>query len=237
MTTVERRDEFGAPDAVECEPGDGEVVRGVARRDVAEVDERDQVGSARDDVAGVQVAVDPHRGPVPRRCVQRSAPQCLEGLDSDRGDDAAQGRQTRGDRLGASMERNAADRVHRVVVRCVHVQRDEGPGKATRPSRSGFPRDVQAACAVVPRHDRPRPGVAGLRLALEDRCGDPDPCGNEAGGDAVEGLLLVSHERRRGGPSGEADGQIRSPSPDGAVPAVGDVEQGAGAGTRKPRGL
>ena len=73
-----RCDERRAPAGVEREPGDGEVVRRIAAGHVAEVDDRDQLRAAGDDVAGVKVAVDPHRRLRPRRCIERGIPQVAE---------------------------------------------------------------------------------------------------------------------------------------------------------------
>ncbi len=227
------------PSVVESEPRDGEIVGGVARGDVAEVDERDEPralerrdcpdagrrGSTRvSDPNAVRRARHPTAGaalraprPPPGRAVRRT------------GSTIASARSASGTpRTGLTgWSGGGAD------VQCAAGRR---PADAAHPARS-CTSDAEPARPLEPRHDRPRPRIAGARSSAHHRRRNADAGRSEPRGDAAQNLLLVQHEGSGEGATGESHGELVAQPPHRAVPPVGDVPQRKSRGIRDRRRL
>jgi hypothetical protein len=77
---IGRPDELRSAVVVEGEPRDCEVVCGIPSGHIAEVDDARQARAVRDEVCGVQIAVDPDRRPMKGGDTQTIAPDGCRGI-------------------------------------------------------------------------------------------------------------------------------------------------------------
>jgi hypothetical protein len=220
-----RGDERLAPRRVEREPRDGEVIGGIARGDVSEVDDSRERAGVRDEVAGMQVAVDPDRRPSPLRSGQAGTPHvadhrggcCVQRLRF------AQRCEAVGDGRVAGGQRHAAEGVDGVIGGGCGMKRPQRVRERPCPCGAGHDGHIQGALALDPRHHRPPPGVSGRRDSGDDGRGHPHADVRESFGDAGKHRLLVQNERSSDGSAGESDGMLIAQSPHLAVPSLSDL--------------
>jgi hypothetical protein len=137
--------EIIAPARVEREPGDGEIVGRISRRHIAEVDDPSEHAAARQQVARVEIAVEPHRRAAPRRRRDTPTPGELEarrrcGVEQP---GPAQPVEPLPEHGVARDEGPAAHGVDGMVRGRRHVKRAQGRSEGLRPPRAVRTRDFQ----------------------------------------------------------------------------------------------
>ena len=197
-------------------PRDGQIRCGIAGRQVAEIDDGDQTALRHDEIARMEIAMDPQRWPRPRRHTHTRVPN----LEDANGVDTVPELLDTLEYGGCPFhQRDAPVSVAGSLRRRRFVKRSEKPPQifGHRHFVDRYPGDC---VALEPRHDAPRPWVAAAGATRSEWDGNGQ---RQTPGQQWEPLLLMANEVRRDAPSRQADKQAVTQSIQLVVPPGADL--------------